>query len=191
MRVTIAQVNPIVGDIAGNRDRVARVCEQCAGDRPDLIVFPELYLSGYPPKDLLEREWFIAGVQRTIEELRPLSARYPETGIVLGAPVPTGSQYGKGLHNAAILLYRGEQVAAAAKALLPTYDVFDEGRYFDAVSEVHVIPFQGERLGLHICEDAWTDASLWTRRPPYDLDPVARSRVAGSHVVCQYLLVPV
>jgi len=180
MQVTMAQVNPIVGDIQGNRDRVARVCEECARDRPDLIVFPELYLSGYPPKDLLERDWFIAGVLRAIEDLKRLSTRYPETGIVLGAPLPTGSRKGKRLHNAAILLYRGELVATARKALLPTYDVFDEARYFEAVSDAHVVPFKGERIGLHICEDAWTDPSLWAEHPLYDLDPVASLADQGA-----------
>jgi NAD+ synthase (glutamine-hydrolysing) len=180
MRVTIAQVNPIVGDIAGNRDRVAGVCQRCATDKPDLIIFPELYLSGYPPKDLLEREWFIAGVQRAIGELRLLSAQHPETGIILGAPLPTRARNGKGLHNAAILLYRGEQVATVRKALLPTYDVFDEARYFDPETDVHVVPFKGEILGLHICEDAWTDPSLWTRRSLYDCDPVAALAAQGA-----------
>jgi len=183
MRVTMAQMNPIVGDVAGNVDRAAQVCERCSKEAPDLVVFPELYLSGYPPKDLLEREWFIAAVQRGIDDLKTVSKRYPNTGIVVGAPLPTGTHNGKGLYNAAVLLYRGEQVAVAHKALLPTYDVFDEARYFDPATDVKAISFKGQKLGLHVCEDAWTDPALWTRRPLYDRDPVAALAAQGATIL--------
>jgi NAD+ synthase (glutamine-hydrolysing) len=173
MRVTIAQRNPVVGDVSGNVALIAETLAACQGDQPDLVVFSELFLSGYPPKDLLERGWFIQQVQAGLAELRRVSARYPQTGILVGAPLPTGRGHGKGLYNAAVLLAGGEVVATVFKALLPTYDVFDEARYFDPATEVHVVPFCGERLGIHICEDAWTDPDLWPRQRPYTYDPIA------------------
>ena len=172
MRITLAQLNPLVGDVTGNVRRIADVMALCAADQPDLVVLPELFLVGYPPKDLLERAWFIRRVQQAVDELARLTAQYPNTGILFGAPLPTTRQQGKGLYNAAILAYRGEILATRAKRLLPTYDVFDEARYFDPAPELRVIPFKGERLGVHICEDAWTDPDLWPRGYLYDCNPV-------------------
>ncbi|NLG52020.1 MAG: NAD+ synthase [Chloroflexi bacterium] len=180
MRVTLAQLNPIVGDIPGNARRIADVLSDTAGESPDLVVFPELYLVGYPPKDLLEREWFIQRVLRALDELRQVSRRYPETGILLGAPLPADTPNGKGLRNSAVLLAGSEIVATRYKSLLPTYDVFDEARYFNPASEVQVVPFKGEKLGIHICEDAWADSQLWPRRSLYPCDPVAMLAAQGA-----------
>ncbi|MHB1296016.1 MAG: NAD+ synthase [Anaerolineae bacterium] len=177
MRITAAQLDPVVGDISGNVRRMAQQLEAYAADRadpdrPDLVVFSELFLTGYPPKDLLEHTWFVSQVLAAIESVKALSLRFPETGILFGAPVPTTSANGKGLYNAALLIYRGELVGQANKKLLPTYDVFDEARYFDPAPALHPIPFKGERLGVHICEDAWTEPALWPRRYVYDCDPI-------------------
>jgi NAD+ synthase (glutamine-hydrolysing) len=172
MRVTIAQLDPIVGDIGGNRAKLERTLAACAKDSPDLVVFPELFLVGYPPKDLLERAWFIAQVQDALRALQTVSESYPGVGILLGTPFPTGRADGKGLYNCAVLFYQGKVLATQAKSLLPTYDVFDEARYFDPAQEVRVVPFKGERLGIHICEDAWADPALWLGRPLYAYDPV-------------------
>lgn len=180
MRITVAQLDPIVGDIRGNLAKIAHVLEAHCQDAPDLVVFPELFLVGYPPKDLLERDWFILKVQAAIEELKQLSANYPQTGILFGAPLPTGRANGKGLHNAAVLLYRGQLRAKVAKCLLPTYDVFDEARYFDPADQIQVVPFKGEKLGVHICEDAWTDPTLWTKRNLYTCDPIAILATQGA-----------
>lgn len=180
MRITVAQLDPVVGDIKGNLAKIAQVLEVHRQDAPDLVVFPELFLVGYPPKDLLERDWFVLKAQAAIEELKKLSANYPQTGILFGAPLPTGRANGKGLHNAAVLLYRGQLRARAAKCLLPTYDVFDEARYFDPADQIQVVPFKGEKLGVHICEDAWTDPSLWTKRNLYTCDPIAILATQGA-----------
>lgn len=173
MRVTVAQLDPMVGDVFGNADRIKRTVAQHSADRPDLVVFPELFLVGYPPKDLLERAWFVERVQAALLDLQAYSRQYPETGILLGAPIPSGRTIGKGLYNAAVLLQDGAVLGAACKVLLPTYDVFDEARYFDAAEAVRVVPFKGERLGIHICEDAWSDPDLWSRRQLYTYDPIA------------------
>lgn len=87
--------------------------------------------------------------------------------------MPSESSNGRGLYNAALLIHRGRIVARAAKSLLPVYDVFDEEHYFDPAPMIDVIPFRGERLGLHICEDAWTDYTRWSSRRLYDTDPIA------------------
>jgi len=180
LRVTIAQLNPTVGDISGNVAKIVRTLSECAPYLPDLVIFTELFLVGYPPKDLLERSWFIARAQEAVDELRRVSKGYPGTGILLGAPLPTAQANGKGLYNAALLLYQGEILARQAKSLLPTYDVFDEARYFDPAPEVQAVSFKGERLGIHVCEDAWTDPTLWARRPPYTFDPVQALAKQGA-----------
>jgi len=172
LKVAIAQLNPIVGDIQGNSSKITDALSRLDRDPPDLLVFPELFLVGYPPKDLLERPGFIERVQAAIQQLAQASAGYPQTGILFGAPLPTGKDTGKGLHNSAILVYRGQVLFTQHKSLLPTYDVFDEARYFDPVLEVDTVPFRGEVLGISICEDAWTTPEFWPRRMPYDIDPV-------------------
>jgi len=169
-----------VGDISGNVAKIVRTLSECAPYLPDLVIFTELFLVGYPPKDLLERSWFIARAQEAVDELRRVSKGYPGTGILLGAPLPTAQANGKGLYNAALLLYQGEILARQAKSLLPTYDVFDEARYFDPAPEVQAVSFKGERLGIHVCEDAWTDPTLWARRPPYTFDPVQALAKQGA-----------
>jgi NAD+ synthase (glutamine-hydrolysing) len=173
-------LNPIVGDIAGNTARLAETVAGSMAERPDLVVFPELYLVGYPPRDLLERGWFIERTLAAVEQVRQLSTQYPEAGILFGAPLPTGETSGKGLYNAAILTYRGEIIARRPKTLLPTYDVFDEERHFDPARQNGVVPFKGERLGLSICEDAWNDPGLWPSGRMYTRDPIAELAAGGA-----------
>jgi NAD+ synthase (glutamine-hydrolysing) len=183
IRITAAQLDPIVGDLQGNLASLAQVLRQAEEDAADLVVFPELYLVGYPPKDLLERDWFIAQVQRGLERVQALSREHPQMGILVGAPVTTGRAQGKGLYNAAVLIHQGRVVGMQAKALLPTYDVFDEARYFDPAPAVQPIAFKGELLGVHICEDAWTGPEFWARRQLYDCDPVALLTHQGATVL--------
>jgi len=181
MRITLAQLNPIVGDVKGNIDKLARVLASSRGPHcVDLVIFPEMFLVGYPPKDLLQHRWFIQQVMAGLEHVRQISRDCPETGILVGTPLPSEQSSGKGLHNAAVLVRNGEVVATRYKALLPTYDVFDEDRYFDAARQIEPVPFKGESLGIHICEDAWMDPAMWPRRPPYDLDPIAELARQGA-----------
>jgi NAD+ synthase (glutamine-hydrolysing) len=181
MRITIAQLNPTVGDVEGNVGKLIHALAACHSRRcADLVVFPELFLVGYPPKDLLEHDWFIAQAMDGLERVRQISREYPETGIVVGAPLPTDGPNGKGLHNAAVLMFNGEIVAKRHKALLPTYDVFDEERYFGPATAVQPVPFKGEMLGIHVCEDAWVNSALWPERLPYAFDPVAELARRGA-----------
>lgn len=172
MKATIAQLNPTVGDIEGNLQRLIEILSDLNG-KTDLLIFPELYIVGYPPQDLLERSWFINKVNQAINRLVEESSRYCDTGILVGAPLPTGREYGKGLANTAVLIYKGEKVFIQAKSLLPTYDVFDEARHFDPAPEIGVIRFKDEALGISICEDAWNDPDLWWGSKFYEKDPIS------------------
>jgi len=176
MRVAIAQVNPIVGDLAGNRRLVEEAAAKAAEERADLVVLPELVLTGYPPLDLLERDGFVRDQLRELDALKPVSERIP---IAFGAVVPWPEGRPKKLANACVLLAGGEQVALRPKSLLPTYDVFDEKRYFAPADwrQPAILPESGLALGLTVCEDTWVD------RIPYGVDPVAELVRAGARVV--------
>ncbi len=180
MKITLAQLNPVVGDLNGNLSKLANALSQASNDSSDLLVLPELFLVGYPPKDLLERRWFIQKVKETIDKTVRLSKDYPETGILFGAPMPTGKDIGKGLFNSALLVYKGKIISVHHKSLLPTYDVFDESRYFDPAAELSLISFKREKLGISICEDAWNDPSLWPRGRFYTRDPIAELASKGA-----------
>lgn len=182
MKITICQLNPWVGDIEGNAKRIIGLLDQVRVQKPDLIVFPELFLTGYPPRDLLEKEWFLARCRAAIEDIRMKSREYPETGILFGAPNPTGRERGKGLFNSAVLVHNGH-INLRHKTLLPSYDVFDEVRYFDPADSVEIIDFKGEKLGITICEDAWNHPDLWPKRKPYDFDPVAELARKGARLM--------
>jgi NAD+ synthase (glutamine-hydrolysing) len=172
MKITMAQLNPVVGDLAGNRSAIASTYEAAAKTGADLVVFPELFLTGYPPWDLLERSWFIERASNAVKELAAMTASHPETGLLFGAPRPALTGEGKPLYNAAVLAHRGKVLFEQHKSLLPTYDVFDETRYFAPAPEIRTLGFKGEVLGITICEDAWTDPELWPHGMLYDVDPV-------------------
>jgi NAD+ synthase (glutamine-hydrolysing) len=180
MKVTMAQLDPIVGDIDGNKSKIIKTISQVGEGGSDLVIFPELFLSGYPPKDLLERPWFIEKSQRAVQELRQVSERYPNIGLLFGAPRPTGREVGKPLHNSALLIQQGRILIEQPKSLLPTYDVFDERRYFDPATEMKTLAFKGETLGISICEDAWNDPELWPQGRLYAFDPIEALAKKGA-----------
>jgi len=171
MRLTIAQLNPTIGDTPGNLAKLEAALERARSDSSELLVLSELFLTGYPPRDLLERKWFIDRATEALGEVVRMSKAEPDIGILVGVPTASGSDTGCGLHNSAVLISNGEIVFMQHKALLPTYDVFDEARYFDPASEIRVFRFKGESLGVSICEDAWNDPELRTRRH-YETDPI-------------------
>ncbi len=180
MKITVAQLNPVVGDVDGNYRRVEEGLGHAVQDKADLIVFPELFITGYPPKDLLEHAWFMRRVQDTLARLQKLSEKNPDIGIIVGAPVVETGKSANGLYNAAMLFYRGRVEAVRHKALLPTYDVFDETRYFAVAERIEPISLKGEKIGLSICEDAWNDPALWTGTRRYSFDPVAALAEKGA-----------
>jgi len=183
LKITICQLNPLVGDIEGNAKKITGVLAQTKAQKPDLIIFPELFLTGYPPRDLLEKPWFIDRCSAAIRDLAEFSRDHPETGLMFGSPTPTGKDSGKGLFNSAIFIHNGRQLTAQHKTLLPSYDVFDEVRYFDSADSVGLIDFKGEKLGVTICEDAWNHPDLWPKRKPYDYDPVADLAKMGASLL--------
>ena len=141
-------------------------------DRPDLIVFSELCIQGYPPRDLLEKQWFIQNGIDAIEEVCRCSKEFPGTGIIAGTALPNTVPRGKGLYNSAVLICNGKIEFQQNKSLLPVYDVFDEFRYFDPEEKLSVVKFKDEVLGISICEDAWNDPRMWTGHL-YERDPIA------------------
>jgi NAD+ synthase (glutamine-hydrolysing) len=182
MKVTLCQFNPVVGDVAGNVNRIKETMERTRDEKPDLVVFPELFLTGYPPLDLLERKWFLKRAEEGVSGLAQISENYPQTGIVFGAPRATMKDTGRGLYNSAFLVYKGKIEFIQHKSLLPTYDVFDEARYFDPSPEIKVFKFKNEVIGISICEDAWNSPELWTRRY-YDLDPIQILARKGARIM--------
>jgi NAD+ synthase (glutamine-hydrolysing) len=181
MKVVMAQLNPVVGDISGNLAKLADTLAHCPADA-DLVVFSELFLVGYPPRDLLERPAFIRRTQEAVAEVAHLSAKYPHLGILVGAPWPTDRERGKGLANTAFLLFQGKLLFSQDKSLLPSYDVFDETRHFDPAAEIRVTPFKDEKLGISVCEDAWSGMESWCRRL-YDRDPIEIMAREGATIL--------
>jgi len=182
MKVTLAQLNPTVGDIQGNLAKIEKTLSECSKDSPDLVIFPELFLVGYPPRDLLERPSFITRTEAAIEELLKISQNFGQRGIIVGAPQPSQQPTGKGLHNSALLISQGGLLFTHHKSLLPTYDVFDEPRYFEPGIEDSVVKFKDSILGISVCEDAWNDPALWPRRT-YHHDPIEAMAKRGAKLI--------
>ena len=175
MKIALAQVNPTVGDLAGNRRLVEEAAQRAARLGAELVVLPELTLTGYPPLDLLERDGFVRDQLAELDALAPASR---DIAIALGAALPVSSRGGKQLTNSAVLLQGGARGVTQAKTLLPTYDVFDENRYFVPAEERGPLAQIGDRrVGLTVCEDAWVDEHQ------YALDPVGDLARAGAGLV--------
>ncbi len=177
MKIALAQLNPTVGDIKTNLEIVSRTLERLESEGPDLVVFPEMFLTGYPPRDLLERNWFIERAEKGLLEVAKISEGC-SCAILIGGVARSGRQFGRGLYNCAFGFYQGKEVYRQAKSLLPFYDVFDEVRYFDPAREVRLWDFKGERIGVSICEDAWNHLELWGKYR-YDFDPIAEQARQG------------
>ena len=171
MKIALCQLNPVTGDITGNTARIKEVIRITADQSPDLFVFPELFILGYPTLDLLENNWFVARGLSALDELCNFSRNYPDIGILTGIALTNHVPNGKGLFNSAVLITDGNILFHQNKSLLPTYDVFDESRYFDPAPEISLVEFKGEKLSITICEDAWNPLDL-IENPTYDFDPV-------------------
>lgn len=152
MKIALAQQNYHIGNFEGNLHKMKCAITTAKEQGADLIVFSELSVCGYPPRDFLEFSDFLQECQHTVDALKNESK---EIGIIVGAPDKNDSGLGKDLFNAAWFLYKGEVIGITHKTLLPTYDIFDEYRYFEPAFEWKIIEFKGERIALTICEDIW------------------------------------
>ncbi len=178
MKIALAQFNPTVGDFAGNAARILSLAAQAKQRGADLAVFSELCLCGYLPQDLLERPAFI---DRNESELKDLAGKVSLPAIVgYAGYVKNGT--GKSIANKAAVLCGGRVVFEQSKMLLPTYDVFDESRYFQPAKRQTVFGFGGEQLGITICEDVWNDKNFWANLR-YDRDPVTEIVGQGTTVL--------
>ena len=180
MKIGIGQINPTIGDFQGNGLKVMDFARRARSAGCGLVVFPEMCLCGYPPMDLLENDSFVEGC---LKALRCVQAGAPAgIGIIVGYVDRNRARAGKPLVNAASLLADGEILHTQAKTLLPTYDVFDEARWFEPASERRVVSFGGERIGIAICEDLWRE----TEPAPglhYVVDPLTELLDAGATLI--------
>jgi NAD+ synthetase len=166
MKIGFAQINPTVGDLRGNFEKIAGAYDQLARAGADIVIAPELAVTGYPPQDLVFKSRF---VPENLAVLHQLQKRLNKPALLVGF-VDRNEGRGKPFHNAAALLQAGEPLQKTHKSLLPTYDVFDEDRYFEPAREIAPLKFRGHRIGVTICEDIWTERYL--PRSFYDVDPV-------------------
>ena len=161
MRLGLAQLNPIVGDLAGNRRRILDAYTALVALGAELVVFPELVVCGYPPRDLLFKRRFVPDV---VDSLAQIAAAVGEVPALIGTVELNPTGQGRPFYNSAAFCHRGKIVTIARKCLLPTYDVFDEDRYFEPATAPTVVVHTGQRIGITICEDIWTHPMLSTRR---------------------------
>lgn len=175
MRIALAQLNTTVGDIEGNTQLILAAYHRGVEAGVELVLTPELSLIGYPPRDLLLRPAFITA---NLNALARLAEQTGATGLLVGFAGRSESKLGRGLTNSVALLQNGRCLDIRSKTLLPTYDVFDEDRYFDPATENSVVEFGGLRLGLTLCEDIWNDSNFWSHRR-YRPDPTANLISSG------------
>jgi len=180
VKIAIGQINPTIGDFAGNAAKILDYISRAHQEGAELVVFPEMCICGYPPMDLLDHGSFVAA---NLKSLRSIQQRAPaEIGIVLGYVDRSSSSAGKPLVNAVSLIHNGEIQFTQTKSLLPTYDVFDEARYFEPADQRRTVAFNGEQIGIAICEDIW-----WERDQQgalhYPVDPVKELLDKGATII--------
>ena len=179
MKIALAQINPTIGDFTYNTEKIMAATEKAIGLSCDLIVFSELVISGYPPRDLLEKKDF---VKANLMHLQNLVNSIKGIGVICGAVDKNPSEKGNPLYNSAVLFDKGKILHQAHKRLLPVYDVFDERRYFEPGKECSSFLYKGSRVGLTICEDIWNDKDFFSRRL-YQVDPVERMIKEGVNLL--------
>ena len=179
MKIALAQINPTVGDLTGNEARILAAYRRGVEAGVEIVVFPELAITGYPPRDLLHKSRFIPDNLAVLERL---AAATGETGLLVGYVGRNERQPGREATNSVALLQHGKILATRAKMLLPTYDVFDEDRYFEPAQENAPVDFNGQKIGLTICEDVWNDEAFWDERR-YLRNPARELVEAGAEIL--------
>ncbi|MBW2609233.1 MAG: NAD+ synthase [Deltaproteobacteria bacterium] len=178
MKISIAQINPIIADFEYNTSLIREACEEARRAGCSLAIFPELSLLGYPPKDLLEKPSFI---DENLGYLNTLSSQINGIHVLCGY-VDRNPGRGKGLVNSVALIKNGKIINKGGKRLLPSYDVFDETRYFEPAADSLMFELEGKRFGVTICEDIWNVGDL-ERIPSYEQDPVAELNARGIDIL--------
>jgi len=168
VKIALGQIDPTVGDFAGNRNKIVDYARRAQNVGAGLILFPELSICGYPPRDLVERPSFVAHNRESAEQI---AKETPGIAVICGLVTPAQAETGKSAMNSAALLKDGKVAFVQSKMLLPTYDVFDEMRNFAPAASQSTFSFCGNQMALTICEDAWNDKSFWKQRL-YTVDPV-------------------
>ena len=179
MKIALGQINPTVGDFSGNAAKIIQFAQQARSAGAGLILFPELSVCGYPPRDLVERPSFVERNRTTAERI---AAETKGIAVICGLVTPAEAGSGKTVMNSAALLRDGRIEFIQSKMLLPTYDVFDEMRNFAPARSQQLFDFCGKRMALTICEDAWNDKHFWNRQL-YTVDPVEELVRAGGNFV--------
>ena len=179
MKIALGQINPTVGDFAGNAAKMIEFSRRAKASGAALILFPELSVCGYPPRDLVERASF---VDRNRETAERIAAETQGIAVICGMVTPAHAETGKSVMNSAALLQDGKIAFVQSKMLLPTYDVFDEMRNFAPARSQSLFPFCGDQVALTICEDAWNDKLFWPKRL-YVVDPIEALIRAGGNLV--------
>lgn len=181
MRIALGQINTTVGDLAGNADRMVRTARQAAERGAALVVFPELSLTGYPPRDLVEKPSFLERTEQQLQRLAQETAGL-DLALIAGYVGRSKTTEGKGATNSAALIEKGQIVFRQRKMLLPNYDVFDEARYFQPADRQELCSIRSQPVALTICEDAWNDKQYWERRL-YHRDPVEELVERGGRIL--------
>jgi NAD+ synthase/NAD+ synthase (glutamine-hydrolysing) len=179
VKIALGQINPTVGDFSGNSAKIIEYAQRAKAAGAGLILFPELSVCGYPPRDLVERPSFVAKNQEAVERI---AAETDGIAVICGLVTPAHADTGKSVMNSAALLRDGKLAFLQSKMLLPTYDVFDEMRNFAPARQQELFDFCGNRMALTICEDAWNDKHFWVKRL-YRQDPVEELVRAGGNFV--------
>ncbi|MFH0702580.1 MAG: NAD+ synthase [bacterium] len=179
MKTALVQINTRVGDLNGNTDKIINYINRAKSNKTELVIFPELTITGYPPRDLVDFECF---VRDNLAQLEKIKNHTKNIGVICGFIDINPESYGKKYYNAAALIYNGEIISKHYKCLLPSYDVFDETRYFETGKEVKPVEFLGKKLGITICEDIWNDKDYW-ERPLYGFNPVDELVNQGANVI--------
>ncbi len=179
MKIALGQINPTVGDFSGNAAKIIDFSRRAQSAGAGLILFPELSVCGYPPRDLVDRPSFVAHNREAAERI---AAETKGIAVICGLVTPAASDAGRNVMNSAALLQDGKIAFIQSKMLLPTYDVFDEMRNFAPAKHQELFPFCGNRMALTICEDAWNDKQFWAKRL-YMVDPVESLVQAGGNFV--------
>jgi NAD+ synthase (glutamine-hydrolysing) len=179
LKIGLLQLNSTIGDFAGNREKLLSAYAQAVARGAEFILAPELFLCGYPPRDLLLRDDFVAANLAALAETAGQIGAVP---LGVGFVEKNPERPGRALSNAAAVLQNGKIIWRTAKSLLPTYDVFDEDRYFEPAKKVGPFTFNGRKLGLTICEDIWNDEDFWPERL-YRRDPVRELVLQGAEII--------